>query len=426
VDRLAPRPRDGPGQRGDGPRRLRRRRAGRPRRHDPLLTQGRRLLRAHRRAGRCAARVPGALHLRLVPAAAVPGAAARRPAAGLRHRLGLAPRGAGRPALVPPLPRRAHGSGAPAALDRPRSDLELPVRGVPLDRPAQGLRSRERQLRHTVERDRRRLRGVSRSGLRAPHVGPSRAGVAATRGGREQGPGARPRRRHRRLVERSGVRPAAPHRRGPGDGTDPDLRPLPLAPGTDLGRRAARRPTARQPPPGAARGPPVLPRRPDQGRGLRLRLVHPEPHAPRRRDLRRLPRSALARAARRGQRGVHPLPSRRALRPRRPPPPPARLGRRELHRLPHARAYLHGGGPARRPRPAGAARAGRLPRSPAGPAVATRRRRTSARRSRPRGAGQQVRTSACSRSRAIRASPGSCVPAPSRACASRRWRRSAR
>ena len=45
-------------------------------------------------------------------------------------------------------------------------------------------------------------------------------------------------------------------------------------------------------------------RRPDPGRGLRVRLVPAEPHARGRRHVQRLPRPALRRAARRGQRAV--------------------------------------------------------------------------------------------------------------------------
>ena len=58
----------------------------------------------------------------------------------LEHRLGCAPEGAGRAALVSPLSRPEHQGGRLAALDLGRPELELHLRRMPLDQPAQELR----------------------------------------------------------------------------------------------------------------------------------------------------------------------------------------------------------------------------------------------------------------------------------------------
>ena len=52
-----------------------------------------------------------------------------------------------RPALVSPVPGPGAQGGRPAALDRHRPELELPVRGLPLDQPAQELRRGHRHVR---------------------------------------------------------------------------------------------------------------------------------------------------------------------------------------------------------------------------------------------------------------------------------------
>ncbi len=62
----------------------------------------------------------------------------------------------------------------PAALDRHRPELELPVRRLPLDQPAQELRRRDPHLQDDLVRDRRRLRGLSRPGLEPRRVGEAR------------------------------------------------------------------------------------------------------------------------------------------------------------------------------------------------------------------------------------------------------------
>ena len=86
-----------------------------------------------------AARVPDRLHLRRLPAAAISGRLPGRPLPGAAARLGRAAEGAGRPALVPPLPRREDRPRRRAALDRDQSELELDVRRLPLDQSAARL-----------------------------------------------------------------------------------------------------------------------------------------------------------------------------------------------------------------------------------------------------------------------------------------------
>jgi hypothetical protein len=66
------------------------------------------------------------------PGGAVPGA---------RDRLGQPPERAGRWPLVLPLPRPGCSGGRPAALDRARPDLELPVRWLPFDQRGEKFRS---------------------------------------------------------------------------------------------------------------------------------------------------------------------------------------------------------------------------------------------------------------------------------------------
>ena len=87
-------------------------------------------------------------------------------------------------------------------------------------------------------------------------------------------------------------------------------------------RRAAARHASRR----AARGRPLLERRPDARRGLRLRLVPPEPDVREGRDLRRLPRAPLAEAPRAGR-----APSARSATCRRSTP------RRSITSIPRAR-----------------------------------------------------------------------------------------
>ena len=65
------------------------------------------------------------------------------------------PEGEGRPAVVPPLPGGAHHLGRPAPLDGAEPELELHVRGLPLDEPGPQLRSRHQQLQDDLVRDQR-------------------------------------------------------------------------------------------------------------------------------------------------------------------------------------------------------------------------------------------------------------------------------
>ncbi len=271
-------------------------------------------------------------------------------------------------ALVPPLSRGAHRCRRSAALDGALPELEHDVRGVSLHRPAQGLRRQERQLCHELGRDRRGLRGVPRAGGGARQLGQdsSRRCEARERSDRPAGEF----RRWRRAL------------RGRG------LRAVPLAPRPAQQRGAAAPTLPRSLRAGdAARGP--LPRqRPDPGGGVRLRLVPSEPDVPGGGALQRLPRPAFPRVLGAGQRALRalprgasgpafPQPRRQALRHARAPLPSGRLAERQLRRLPHARAHLHGRGPAARsqlahsaPRSHGQARHAqhlqRLPRGPLG------------------------------------------------------------
>ena len=90
----------------DRPRRLQQRDVHLRRHHLVVLPARRQVLRAHRRPRRRAARLRDQVHVRLPPAAAVPRRVSRRAAAVPGHRVGRAAEGAGRPALVPPLPGR--------------------------------------------------------------------------------------------------------------------------------------------------------------------------------------------------------------------------------------------------------------------------------------------------------------------------------
>ncbi len=179
-----------------------------------------------------------------------------------------------------------------APLDRSLPELELHVRGVPLDQREEGLFRRRRT--------RTRRPGRSSTCPARPATGPAP----------RTWPGARPSRRGRRA--RTRPTRASRHARGSralrglGDGHedrhrqaqrpphlasgDRDLRALPRA---ALGRlRGLRlRPAApADAPAGAARRGALLPGRADPGRGLRVRLVPAEQDVRGRRHLHRLPR----------------------------------------------------------------------------------------------------------------------------------------
>ena len=152
------------------------------------------------------------------------------------------------------------------------------------------------------------------------------------------------------------------------------MRRLPRAPRPPA-RGPVARADARHLAPRAARGQPLLRRRPDQGRGVRDRIVPAEQDGRAWGHLQPVPRSAHRQAARRGERAVHAVPRPADVRRRPAPLPPRRHRGRALRELPHAVAHVHGGarpprsphrGPAPRPgRGAGDAR--RVQRVPRGP-----------------------------------------------------------
>ncbi|MCK7492071.1 MAG: hypothetical protein MZW92_10775 [Comamonadaceae bacterium] len=116
------------------------------------------------------------------------------------------PDGAGRAALVPPLPGPQAQGRRPAALDRHRPDLELPVRRLPLDQPAQELR---RDDRHATRPPGPTSTSPARPATaRARTTSPGRSRKATGSGRRpRQGPHRRARRAPRRhLGDRSGHR----------------------------------------------------------------------------------------------------------------------------------------------------------------------------------------------------------------------------
>ena len=169
------------------------------------------------------------------------------PAAACRrwHRLGRAAEGAGRPALVPPLSRPQRSKpGDRAALDRHRPELELPVRRVPLDQPAQEFRRGAEHVQDDVVGDQRGVRGLPRAGLEPRRVGEegtARGGVCrgkglavalderrgATWSARERR--ATPRSAARRATRRARSRPARAATRAP------RASPTTIAPAAPLG-----------------------------------------------------------------------------------------------------------------------------------------------------------------------------------------------
>ena len=146
VAGLAPRPRDADSRREDRPRQFRQREVRLRRRHVHLLQARRQVLRQHRRPRRQARRLRDQVHLRRHAAAAVPDRVPGGRLQALGDRVGRAAEGGGRAALVPPLSRAEAQGRRPAALDRHRPELELPVRRLPLDQPAQGLRRGARRF----------------------------------------------------------------------------------------------------------------------------------------------------------------------------------------------------------------------------------------------------------------------------------------
>ena len=346
---LASRPRDAASEREDGARQLRRREVF-VRRHDLDLLQARReVLRQHRRPRRQARRLRAEVRLRRRAAAAVPDRVSRRPDAGALDRLGRAAEERRRAALVPSLSRREGDAQGPAALDEAEPELELHVRGLPLDQPAQGLRRSRQSLQDDLVGGERRLRGVSRAGLEPRRVGEEGRRLEAPRRVR-QGPRRRPRRAPGRVVgdeRRDRQREPQPAAR---DGAgDRGLRPLPRAPVPDFGRVRSRPPDGRHAHRLPDRERPVLARRPDARRGLQPRLVRAEQDVREGRDLQRLPRPALAEAARAGQRRLRAVPSAVEVRRAGAPSSPGRVEGCGVRGVPHADHDLHGRRPAARP-----------------------------------------------------------------------------
>ena len=186
----APRPRDGGGERpASGPGRLRRRDLHLRQRHLAVLPRdGRYLVSTDGADGRLADfEIP--LHVRRLPAAAVPDRLPGRAPAGARHRLGRAAEGS-RAGSAGSTSTRARTS-TPAKtlpLDRPRPDLELRLRRVSLDQPAQELRAGERQLPDELVRDRRRLQVLPRARRRPRRPGRQDGRVRPGRGRRAHRP----------------------------------------------------------------------------------------------------------------------------------------------------------------------------------------------------------------------------------------------
>ena len=107
---------------------------------ESTLLQARRQVHGpHRRPRRQARRLRNRLHLRRLPAAAIPDRFPRRALPGAVDRLGCAGEGSGRPALVPSAARREDRPQGSAALDRPLPELGAAMCRMPFDRPEEGL-----------------------------------------------------------------------------------------------------------------------------------------------------------------------------------------------------------------------------------------------------------------------------------------------
>jgi hypothetical protein len=250
--------------------------------------------------------------------------------------------------MVPSHPRRKDGSQGSAALDRPLPELEPAVRSLPFDPPQERLRRGQRQLQDDVQRDQRRLRGLSRPGF-APHrLG--EAGPCPLCSRRRQGPGGAEVALEGGLVVCDAGRPVRAARPPRRRSRRQHLRGLPRAP-LDAGRaRRDRCAPAGHPSPGPADPAHVFRRRAAARRSLRLEFVPADAHAPEGRDLHGLPRRAFAQAADRWQHAVRTLPQRGHFRRAQAPRAQSRQQGRPVRRMPHARAQLHGGRCPARPR----------------------------------------------------------------------------
>ena len=347
VSDVRPCSRDATRHAPDGARQLRPGDGLAPRRDLDVLPPRREVPGPHRRSGRQACRVRDRLHLRRRSSPAVPGALPRRTAPVARAGLGHAAPQRRRAALVSPLPRRDAPASRPASLDRARADVELPVRRVPLDEPPEGVRSRREPLHDDLGRAHRVLRGVPRTRLGPRGVGRGASGRSAPGTGRLDGARRAPR-GGRRGVDRQGHR--ARHRRMDRTPTarrgSRRLRALPCAAATDRRSPPVRATVPRHPRARAPRARPLPRRWANPRRGLRVGLLRPEPHAPRRGDLLGLPRAPSGRASRPRQRRMRPVSPPDPVRHAGPPSPSPRLRGGALRELSHAVAHPHGGGPA--------------------------------------------------------------------------------
>ncbi len=111
------------------------------------------------------------VHVWRLTTAAISDRHAGRTLAGARNRMGQPPARARWSALVLSLSRPENLVFTSVALDRYRSDLELHVCGLPFDQRAQELRTADAYLCHQLCRDRRSLRGLSRSRIESRLVG---------------------------------------------------------------------------------------------------------------------------------------------------------------------------------------------------------------------------------------------------------------
>ena len=204
----------------------------------------------HRGPGRRARRLRGRVHLRRrarcsstwwrAPGRPPPGAARSPGTRGPRER--------GRTALVLAAPRRARAARRRAALDEASPELEHPVRRVPLDGPAQGLRRRARRVRRRPGREldvaceachgpgSRHVAWAERAGAGAATAEGDSASPCASRARDPATGSSSPTRRSRGAQRRARPRRAR------------DLRALPRAPLDAARGPAARRASARHPP----------------------------------------------------------------------------------------------------------------------------------------------------------------------------------
>ena len=211
-------------------------------------------------------------------------------------------------------------------------------------------RPRHQHLRHQMDRRGRVLRVLPRAWLPSRRVGAGARGRGFKRdrawslGSGPAGPdqlaegdrpgslGDEPRDRHRQTHGTARI------------GGTRHLRRVPRAAQGDREGCRAKREVSRFVSPGAARARPLPRRRPDRRRGVRIRLLHAEPHASRGRHVFGLPRPAQPCAARRGQRALRPMPHAGKVRRGRASPSPTRQHRRAVRQLSYADEDLHGRG----------------------------------------------------------------------------------